>query len=90
MTREQFLNGVSFSVGPLRYKGDSTNYYNAKDNYIGKQTRSSIDEKVVVDDYCCNVVKVGKVWFEGFVYVMRKKVKVKYKFSDLVEFKQGV
>lgn len=90
MTREQFISGVAFKLQGLTYKGANTFSYNAKDNYMLRQTRSSIDERVVVDDYCCNVKKVGKAWFEGFTHVMKKRVVIKYKFSDLVEFKEGV
>ena len=88
MTREQFLNGTTFRVGFLSYKGAETYSYNAKDNYMCKQVRSSIEEKIILDDYVCNVTKVGRLGFEGFVHVMRKKVVVKYKFEDLVEFKE--
>jgi len=88
MTREQFISGVTFRVGFLTYKGAETYSYNAKDNYMSKQVRSSIDERVVLDDYACNVLKVGRLGFTGFTHVMRKKVVVKYKFEDLVEFKQ--
>jgi hypothetical protein len=90
MTREQFISGVVFKVQGTTYKGANTFSYNVKDNYMLKQTRSSIDERVVIDDYCCNISKVGKGWFEGFTHVMNKRVVVRYKFSDLVEFKEGV
>jgi hypothetical protein len=87
MTKEQFLSGVSFKVKGMTYKGANTYSYNVKDNYMLKQTRSSINDEVVVDDYCCNILKVGKVGFEGFCFVVNKRVTVKYKFEDLVEFK---
>lgn len=90
MTREQFISGVTFKVQGPTYKGANTFTYNAKGNYMLKQSRSSIDEKIVFEDYACNVEKVGRVGFEGFAYVVGKKVNVKYKFSDLVEFKEGV
>lgn len=90
MTREQFLNGTQFRVGFFTYKGAETYSYNAKDNYMSKQVRSSIDEKIILDDYVCNVTKVGRLGFEGFVHVMRKKVVVKYKFEDLVIFEERV
>jgi len=86
MTREQFLNGTEFYVGRKSYKGAETYSYNQKDNYMSKQIRSSIDERIVSDDYVCNVIKVTKTSFTAFAYVMRKKVVVKYKFEDLVEF----
>jgi hypothetical protein len=87
MTREQFLNGTIFSVGFLRYKGACTYSYDQNAGCMMKQSRSSIDERIVLTDYECNVPKVTKTGFEGFTFVMKKKVVVKYKFEDLVEFK---
>jgi hypothetical protein len=86
MTKEQFLSGTPFYIGEKSYKGDSTFYYG--EGVISKQVRSSIDEKVILDDYHCNISKVGRVGFEGFAFIMKKKVVVKYKFEDLVEFKE--
>ena len=88
MTREQFLSGVQFYVGGKSYKGACTYSYNEGPGCIMRQSRSSIDEKVVIEDYECNVPKVTKTGFQGFTYVMKKKVVVGYKFEDLVEFKQ--
>ena len=87
MTKEQFLNGTIFRVGFLSYKGASTYYYNSAGS-ISRQSRSSVDERVVLDDYECNVIKIGRVGFTGFTYVMGKKVVVRSRFSDLVEFKE--
>ena len=88
MTKEQFLNGTQFYIGRPTYKGACTYSLRHNAECITKQSRSSIDERVVIDDYECNVTKIGRVGFTGFTYVMKKKVVVKYKFSDLVEFKQ--
>ena len=88
MTREQFLNGTEFYIGRKSYKGAETYNYNLKDNYMSKQIRSSIDDRVVLDDYVCNVSKVGRVGFTAITFVMKKKVVVKYRFEDLVEFKE--
>ncbi len=88
MTREQFLNGTIFTIGGSTYKGDCTYFYEQYVGCIIKQSRSSVDERKVLEDYECNVPKVAKTGFEGFTYVMKKKVVVKYKFSDLVEFKE--
>ena len=85
MTREQFLNGTPFTIGFVRYKGDSTYYFNSVGS-ISRQSRSSVDERVVLDDYECNVDKVGRVGFTGFTFVMKKKVVVRYRFEDLVPF----
>ena len=90
MTKEQFLNGTPFYVGFITYKGACTYSYSKSAGCICKQSRSSIDERVVIDDYECNVLKIGRLGFTGFTHVMKKKVVVKYKFEDLVEFKEGV
>jgi len=85
MTKEQFLNGTKFYIKGKKYKGDSTYNFNGAGS-ISRQSRSSVDERVVLDDYECNIFKMGRVGFEGFTYVMGKKVVVKVRFSDLVEF----
>ena len=87
MTKEQFLNGTKFYIGGKNYKGASTYYFNGLGS-ISRQSRSSVDDRVVLDDYECNVDKVGRVGFTGFTFVMGKKVVVKFKFEDLVEFKE--
>ena len=84
MTKEQFISGTPFYIGGKKYKGDST--YTFDDSHISRQTRSSINEKVVTNDYECNVDKVGRVGFTGFTFVMKKKVVVRYRFEDLVPF----
>ena len=90
MTREQFLNGTIFTVGGPTYKGASTYSYNENAGCMMRQTRSSLDERIVMNEYECNVPKVTRTGFEGFTYVMKKKVVVKYKFEDLVVFEEGV
>jgi len=88
MTQAQFLNGTSFRVvdGFSNYKGGSTFRYS--EGGIVEENRSSIDEKVLVTTYLCNVTKIGSKGFEGFTFILSKKVKVKYKFEDLAEFIQ--
>jgi hypothetical protein len=85
MTKEQFLSGAPFYIKGKSYKGDSTYTFNGLGS-ISRQSRSSVDDRVVIDDYECNVDRVGRVSFSGFTYVMGKKVVVKYRFEDLVEF----
>ncbi len=89
MTKEQFENGTQFYILGQSYKGACTWSYNNDAGCILKQSRSSIDDRVVIDDYECNVPKITKTSFTAFTYVMKKKVVVKYKFADLVEFKEG-
>ena len=86
MTKEQFISGTPFYIKRKCYKGDSTFYFS--DKSISRQIRSSIDEKVIIDTHECNIVKLGIVGFSGFTYVMGKKINVKCRFEDLVEFKQ--
>ena len=86
MTKEQFTSGTIFYIREKKYKGDSTYYYSG--GHISRQSRSSIDDRVILDSYECNVPKIGRVGFTTYTYVMNKKVVVKLKFDDLVEFKQ--
>jgi hypothetical protein len=76
MTKEQFLSGTPFYVGRKKYAGANTFSYDAQNNYMLKQSRSSIDERIVLNEYECNVDRVGRVSFTGFTYVMKKKVVV--------------
>lgn len=85
MTKEQFISGTPFYINKKTYKGDSTYYFDG--GHISRQTRSSIDDKIVLDDYECNVTKTGRVGFTAFTFVMGKKVVVRNRFEDLVEFK---
>lgn len=86
MTKEQFLKGTPFRIGKSTYKGSCTYYLNPNGECISRQLRSSIDESVILDDYECNISKIGRVGFVGFNFVMQKKVVVKYRFEDLVEY----
>lgn len=86
MTKEQFLSGTPFYVKRKAYKGDSTYYYDG--GHISRQIRSSIDERVVLNDYESNIVKIGRVGFTSCTHVLNKRVVVKLRFTDLVEFKQ--
>lgn len=85
MTKEQFLNGTSFTVGVPTYKGAETFKYDG--NCIVTESRSSKDERVLFDSHECNIIKIGKVGFTGFSFVVNKRVNIKYRFEDLVEFK---
>lgn len=85
MTKEQFTSATPFYIGGKKYNGDKTYYF--ENNCIVRQVRSSEDDRVILENYECNVVKVGRVGFTAFTYVMDKKVVIKLKFADLVEFK---
>ena len=86
MTREDFLNGEVFTVGVRSYKGDWT--YRLEGGSIVKESRSSIDERVLTYNHECNVTKIGKVGFKGFTYVFNKKVNVNIRFEELFRFRE--
>ena len=85
MTKEQFISGTSFYINRKAYKGDCTYYCNGVGS-ISRQSRSSIDERVVLDCYECNIIKIGRTQATCFSYVLGKKVQVTLKFADLVPF----
>lgn len=90
MTKQDFLSGKPFRVasnsGYVNYKGASTFFYDG--SCMMKQTRSSIDENILYSDYHMNIKTIGDKWFSGFTYVMNKKVQIRLKFEQLVEFRQ--
>lgn len=90
MTKQDFLLGKPFRVasnsGFVNHKGASTFYYDG--SCMMKQTRSSIDENILYSDYHMNIKTIGDKWFSGFTYVMNKKVQIRLKFEQLVEFRE--
>ena len=86
MTREQFLNGASFRPKGLTFKGDWT--YRFDGQTIVRESRSSIDERVLTYSHHNNVSNVGKVGFKGFTYIFNKKVNISMRFKDLILFKE--
>ena len=85
MTKEQFLSGTPFRVITCNhYRGAVTYKYDRE--CLMKQSRSSIDDRMLFESYHLNVSKIGKSGFDGFTYVMEKLVKVKYKYTELQEF----
>lgn len=85
MTKQQFLSGAHFYIGGKKYQGDSTYYFNGVGS-ISRQSRSSIDERVVLDCYECNITKIGRTQVTCFTYVLGKRVQVTIKFAHLVPF----
>ena len=88
MTKEQFLNGTSFTVGAPTYKGAETFKYGG--SCIIRESRSSKDEKVLFTSHECNIIKIGRTGFTGFDYVVGKRVNIKYRFEELVVFEEPV
>jgi hypothetical protein len=89
MTKQEFLNGVSFRIkGFSTYKGANTYKYDI--GCIAEEIRSHVDEKVIITSHHCNTTKIGTKGFEGFAFIMNKRVNVKFKFEDLVKFEAEV
>ena len=89
MTKQEFLSGMCFTIGAPTYKGVSTYKYHSSisnEGCIMRQSRSSKDKRVVLNDYECNIIKVGRTGFTGFTFIMGKRVNVKYRFEDLVPY----
>ena len=86
MTKQEFLAGNPFSIELKYRKGDSTYYFTPGEitpGSISKQIRSGIDDRAITDDYHLSVDKIGTKSFTGFVFIMGKRVNIKYKFKDL-------
>ena len=96
MTKAEFLSGKCFTIGAPTYKGANTYSYHKSDSNKGfdgcimRQSRSSLDNRIVLNDYECNAPIVGSKSFTGFTYVLKKKVVVKYRFEDLIPFEETV
>ena len=91
MTKQEFLAGNPFSIGLKYRKGDSTYYFTPSEitsGSLSKQIRSGIDGRVITDDYHLSIEKIGTKSFTGFVYVMHKRVNIKYRFEDLKVYEQ--
>lgn len=87
MTKTDFVSGKPFKViGNVDYKGASTFFYDGE--CLMKQSRSSIDESVLFSDYHLNIKTIGDKWFSGFTYVMNKKIQIRLKYEQLVEFQE--
>ena len=86
MTKQEFLAGNPFSIGSKYSKGDSTYYftpYETTPGSLSKQIRSGIDGRAITDNYHLSVDKIGTKSFTGFVYIVNKRVNIKYRFEDL-------
>jgi hypothetical protein len=86
MTKQEFLAGNPFTIESKYRKGDSTYYFTPSEitsGSLSKQIRSGVDGRIITDDYHLSVDKIGTKSFSGFVFVMEKRVNIKYRFEDL-------
>jgi hypothetical protein len=93
MTKQEFLAGNPFSIGLKYRKGDSTYYFTPSEitsGSLSKQIRSGVDGRAITNDYHLSVDKIGTKSFIGFVYVMEKRVNIKYRFEDLKSYVEEI
>jgi hypothetical protein len=93
MTKQEFLAGNPFSIGLKYRKGDSTYYFTPSEitsGSLSKQIRSGVDGRIITDDYHLSVDKIGTKSFTGFVFVMEKRVNIKYRFEDLKSYVEEI
>ena len=84
MTREQFLSGVSFYL-PNEMLRDEYTTYKYKEEMILKESRNRKGD-VILRRYEANVENIKNKFAEAYTYILDKKVIVKLKFEDLVEY----
>ena len=85
MTREQFLNGVSFYL-PNELLRDEYTTYKYQEEIILKESRNRKGD-VIFRRYEANVENIKNKFAEAYTFILDKRVAVKLKFEDLVEYK---
>lgn len=83
MTKQEFLSGKVFRVSN---SGGNTFQYVAHEGQPEGSIQRNImsGDKVVLFDHEGNVSKIGSKTFEMYTFVMNKKVKLKYRFDELI------
>ena len=85
MTKEQFLNGVSFYL-PNEMLRDENTTYKYQEEIILKETRNEKGD-VILRRYEANAENIKTKFAEAYTYILDKRVAVKLRFEDLVEYK---
>ena len=83
MTREQFLNGVSFYL-PNELLRDEYTTYKYQEEMILKESKNKKGD-VILRRYESNVKNIKTKFAEAYTYILDKRVTVKLKFEDLKE-----
>lgn len=83
MTREQFLNGVSFYL-PNELLRDEYTTYKYQEEMILKESRNRKGD-VIFRRYEANVENIKNKFAEAYTFILDKRVAVKLKFEDLKE-----
>ena len=87
MTKEQFLNGVSFKLPNQLLRGTSTYVFDGEK--ILQEFRRE-NGGLLFKDHEANIDKIGKVKFTAYTFVMDKRVEVEFRFEDLEVFEELV
>ena len=88
MTKQEFLSGKVFKISnsifnsTYQFISNGSNESGDIKGFIQKNIMSG--DKVVLTDHEGNVDKIGSKTFEMYTFVMDKKVKLKYRFDELI------
>ena len=88
MTKQEFLSGKVFKISNSVFS--STYQFISNDSNESGDTKGFIQknimsgDKVVLTDHEGNVDKIGTKTFEMYTFIMDKKVKLKYRYDELI------
>ncbi len=82
MTKQQFLDGKSFSL-PYTYS-DCTYRCDKRGESLLQEHRTK-EGKVLISDYLMNISKIGNKMVTCFTFILDTKITKKIRFEDMVE-----
>jgi len=82
MTKQQFLDGKSFSL-PYTYSNTTT--YKCEDGRSLIQEYRTKEGTVLISDYLMNISKIGNKMVTCFTYILGTKITKKIRYEDMVE-----
>lgn len=82
MTKQQFLDGKSFSL-PYTYS-DAT-YRSDKDGRCLIQEHRTKEGELIISDYLMNIDKIGSKMITCFTFILGTKITKKIRYEDMVE-----
>lgn len=87
MTKQEFLNGKSFSL-PYTYSSTTTYRADEEGKSLIKEYRTK-EGKVLFSDYLMNIDKIGNKMITCYTFVLDTKITKKIRFEDMVEVKSA-
>jgi len=82
MTKQQFLDGKSFSL-PYTYSNTTT--YKCEDGRSLIQEYRTKEGQILISDYIMNIDKIGNKMVTCFTYIIGTKIIKKIRYEDMVE-----